>query len=192
MEDFPSKTDRLFKPDTTTSKGAWMNNPAGGWFLYIEGYRNAAEILFSKIEENNSYKNTLVYPFVFNSRQTIELMLKELLTKGYKILGEQKEFKTNHFLKQQWDHYKNEIIPRTTKTTPHIYEGVDSIINEFDKIDAGSMNFRYPFSKDPGKPPSLNIRTLDLDNFKTIMDKLIVFLDGQWHILDQIENPEQA
>ena len=89
-EQYPQKDDKLFIDETDSSKGAWIKNPAGGFFLYSEGYKNAGNLLLDKCLEqgsDNYTRNSLVYPMIFNYRQYIELTLKNLIVEIKKRNG---------------------------------------------------------------------------------------------------------
>jgi len=45
------------------------------------------------------------------------------------------------------------------------------------------MTFRYPVSRAPKRIESIQRETIDLDNFKRVIDKLIYFFNSQWEML---------
>lgn len=76
----PSKTDKIFKEESSPSTGAWIANPADKKFLYSEGYKEAALSIIEKCKESGFWNNILVYPLIFLFRHYLELRLKELIT----------------------------------------------------------------------------------------------------------------
>jgi len=50
------------------------------------------------------------------------------------------------------------------------------------------MTFRYPVTRGPNRKDSLNRETIDLNNFKNVIDKLIYFFDWQWDMISHYED----
>ena len=68
---------------------------------------------------------------------------------------------------------------------------MERIINQFNAEDPKSMSFRYPVTRAPQREESLNRRTIDLENFKNTIDKLIYFFDWQWDMISHYEDMKQ-
>lgn len=192
-EDLPSKKDKLFKDEDDFGTGAWLKNPADKFFLYSEGYKEAGNRIYEFCIGNPFYNNTLIYPFIFNYRQFIELRIKELLIMGYKYLGDSiSDFPDEHSLIKLWGIYRNELLPNITTTIEvEILDNVEKLIIEFHNEDPKSMYFRYPVTRAPKRMPSLTRTTIDMANFKIVIDKLIYFFDWQWDMISQYEDYKQ-
>lgn len=184
MSDFPDKTDKLFIEESNPINGAWLQRPADKFFLYSEGYRQAGDVLFKQYTTTEFHGQFLVYPIIFNYRQYIELRLKELITMGYKYIGVKNDFKDIHDLNKLWDTYRNEVLRNIFEVDANTLNNVERLINEFNVIDPGSFSFRYPVTKGPNRKATLNMRTIDLKNFKDKMDKLARFFEYQWDMID--------
>ncbi|MBP8994491.1 MAG: hypothetical protein QM293_10580 [Bacteroidota bacterium] len=187
-ESLPNKTDSIFKDEVNPDYGAWLKNPANKFFLYSEGYKEAGKKLWEFCIENRFYANTLIYPLVFNYRQFLELRLKELIIMGYKYLDTEKDFSDEHSLIRLWNTYRNEILPQIEQIEKDILDNVERIISQFNSEDPQSMTFRYPVTRGPNRKDSLNRETIDLNNFKNVIDKLIYFFDWQWDMISQFED----
>jgi hypothetical protein len=189
MEDFlPKSTDEIFKDELSPVYGAWLKNPANKFFLYSEGYKKAGEMLWTFCNENKFYANTLIYPLVFTYRQFLELRLKELIIMGYKYLDTEKDFPNEHNLKILWQTYRNEILNLTENIDSKILDNVENIIFQFNTEDPNSMCFRYPVTRGPNRKGSINRETIDLLNFKDVIDRLIYFFDWQWDMISHYED----
>jgi hypothetical protein len=184
----PNSTDKIFKEETNSKHGAWLQNPANKFFLYSEGYKEAGNRLYDFCIEKPFYWNTVIYPLVFNYRQFIELRLKELIIMGYKYLDQNKDFADEHSLTSLWNTYRNEILLELEEIEKETLDSVEKIINEFNSEDPKSMSFRYPVRRAPDRKPSINRETIDIKNFKVVIEKVIYFFDWQWdmvsHLLD--------
>lgn len=183
----PNQNDKLFIKEKNQKFGAWLKNPSNKFFLYSEGYKKAGEQIFELCIENSYYTNTLVYPLVFNYRQFVELRLKELIIMGYKYHGISKDFADVHSLSILWSTYRKEIVEPLKETEQAILNNVERIISQFNNEDPQSMNFRYPVSRAPKRIESIKRETIDLDNFKKVMDKLIYFFNCQWELLANLQ-----
>lgn len=185
-EQYPQKGDKLFIDETDSSKGAWIKNPAGGFFLYSEGYKDAGKLLLDKCLNKNSdnyTQNSLVYPLIFNYRQYIELTLKNLIVE-IKKHNDGGTFEDVHLLSTHWNEYKSLLKKIKCTFYEDTMTNVEELIKEFEKIDRISMSFRYPVTKSPDRKDSLAMRTIDLDNFKTIIEKLVAFFEAQIDMID--------
>lgn len=188
-KNLPNGSDKLFREEVDQNYGAWLQSPANKFFLYSEGYKDAGEKLYEYIIANTFYQNTLVYPLIFNYRHCIELKLKELIIMGNKYLHKHNDFADIHNLNSLWEKYKCDILPLISSTIePKIIKNVDRIIAQFTQEDPDSMHFRYPVSVAPHRTPHISRNTLDLKNFKKVIDKLIYFLDWQWDMISHYQD----
>lgn len=183
MNDLPNNTDELFKEETNPAYGAWLKVPTDKFFLYSEGYREAGQQLWDICSKERFYWNSLVYPLIHNYRQFVELRLKELMIMGYKYLDINKDFADIHDLMKLWRAYKDDILKKVETIDDDILNNVERLIKQFQTEDPKSMSFRYPVSKGPIRKVHLTRQTIDLLNFKEVIDKLIHFLDWQWDML---------
>ena len=185
MEDnLPNDQDQLFQPEPAVGSGAWISSPANKFLLYSEGYKKAGDALFELSRESSYHNNTIVYPMVFNYRHYCELRLKELISMGYKYLDEPKDFKDEHSLEKLWNVYRNEILIKVEEgIEKKTLDNVERLLIEFDKIDPKSMAFRYPVTTAPKRNPSLQMDTIDIDNFKNVIDRVANFFEWQSDML---------
>lgn len=188
MSDFPDNKDNLFIEETDPINGAWLQRPTDKFFLYSEGYKQAGEVLFKQYTSAKFHGQFLIYPLVFNYRQYIELRLKELITMGYKYLGEENDFRDIHDLKKLWNTYRYDILVKIFKVDSNTLDNVERLITEFNIIDPGSFSFRYPVTRGPNRQTTLSMSTIDLKNFKVIMDKIARFFEYQWDTIDNYQD----
>jgi hypothetical protein len=189
LENFlPKSTDVIFKDEVKQDYGAWLKNPANIFFLNSEGYKKAGEMLWTFCNENKFYSNTLIYPLVFTYRQFLELRLKELIIVGCRYINVEKEFADVHSLLKLWLTYRIEILNSIKNIDGKILYKVEKIIAQFNTEDPKSMCFRYPVTRAPKRKDSINRETIDLLNFKEVIDKLIYFFDWQWATISHYED----
>jgi hypothetical protein len=111
---------------------------------------------------------------------------------GNKYLNLDEDFPDIHSLLKLWKIYRYDLLPNIDNTIEKDdLDNVERIISQFNNEDPESMAFRYPVLKAPNRKSSLNRRTIDLKNFKEIIDKLIYFLDWQWDMISHYEDMKQ-
>ena len=191
-KDYPQSEDKLFIEETDSMRGAWISNPASRFFRYSEGYKEAGKILYDACIENSFYCNILIYPLIFNYRQYLELRLKELLIMGNKYVETGEDFPDEHGLTKLWLIYRTKLLPQIESSIEdQILDNVERLINEFNTKDPKSMSFRYPVTRGPNRVESVNMQTINIENFKTSMDKLIYFFEWQWDMISHYEDFKQ-
>jgi len=183
----PNEKDKLFIEEVNQNYGAWLKNPANKFFLYSEGYKEAGNLLYKFCLANKFYLNTLIYPLIFNYRQFVELRLKELIIMGNKYQGIKKNFPDEHSLIKLWNTYRKEIVEPMNEVEKKKLDNVERVISQFNTEDPKSMCFRYPVSTGPNRKESINRETIDLENFKKVIDKLIYFFNLQWEMISNYQ-----
>lgn len=190
--ELPETSDKLFIEESDTKKGAWISNPTNKFFLYSEGYREAGNKLYDYCIENPFFSNTLIYPIIYNYRQFLELRLKELIIMGNQYIDTDDDFPDEHSLTKLWNIYRNKLLPNIDNTIEKdTLDNVENLINEFNTVDPKSMSFRYPVTKGPKREKSIKMPTIDIENFKKSLNKLMYFFDWQWDMISHYKDLKQ-
>jgi hypothetical protein len=177
---WPKFDQSLFKTEDDFN---WMNacidsiSNEEKFYIYAEGYREAAEIVFNNLDSKDRYIDILIYPIVFLYRQSIELFLKDIIITGNKIQCIPQEYPKNHILNKLWQEAKIMIIKTITNYDKKDIFVIDKLIDDFDKIDPFSFAFRYPENKNGSKSLE-NIKKINLKNFHEVVLGILNFLDG--------------
>lgn len=181
----PSAVDKLFIPEASAED--WLSTSKESFFSYSEGYRQAGESLFVELQKCESvYKRLLTYPMVFCYRQFIELRLKELIFLGKRLNDLPENFPHIHSISNLFNKYSTNILPKIDATyNKRLVADPKALIDELDRYDNNSMSFRYPVLKDSS--PSVTLPIMDINNFKTVMDRLSNFFDRQLEIIQYSE-----
>jgi len=175
----PSADDKLF----TTAEDWWNNAclnwlPAGwDWDLYATGYKDAADILVSHIQDNNRHHDTMIYPIVFLYRQYLELAIKNLIRQVRRLQDVTEPFPKIHRIDELWcicHRLLSQIAPGDSEEE---LKHITRLIEEFSTVDPTSMAFRYP--EDKGGSPSLpGITHINLRIVKEVIGKISVIIEG--------------
>lgn len=166
----------LFKCGSDWHNNACLNYSHDMSSNYINGYKNAADTLVLHINEKASNQDSLVYPVVFLYRHHLELLLKNIIDNGLKLLGNDDERPKNHNLDSLWSGVKK-IILKVWESSPEESKFIDHIIGELNKYDQYSMSFRYAKDKKDNKAnPCLYY--INLRHLAQSIDKVSVSLNG--------------
>lgn len=178
---WPKLGDRPFRGGgRLTSALGWAR---GRRYGYVEGYRDAARLVFAHIERTDRGQESLVFPLVFLWRQHVELRLKELIELGHMVLEEEKPDGTGHHLIQNLWARVRALILRIEPGEEQNCRAVDGVIEQLAEVDPGSFDFRYHESTKGdatlGKAPD----HVDLRNLQEVMEGVARFLDcGSTHL----------
>lgn len=157
---------------------------------YIQGYKFSAEAAIESFIKNSylhSYKDSIIFPIIFNYRQMIELLLKKYYLK-YDIAPTFKNL--DHKLVPMWELVEEHFIKAYSNVDPEDLkektEGVRKYLEEFDSIDKDSFVFRYPFKRNANFTSTIiTEQHIDVLNLKARMDELYNFLEyAEDHLLN--------
>ena len=169
--------NKLFIEERSYSSGAWLKTPVDKHFQYSEGYKEASLILLPKFEEFGMLNNFLIYPFVFLFRHYLELRLKELIAISSQLTNSDINLKMDHSLIELWGIFKKQLMIIESETEINELKMIENIFHEFHRIDPNSESFRYPKKKNGIE--SLQLNTIDIENFGVVIQKLMTFFDNK-------------
>lgn len=188
----PQKGDKLFIREQIGT--SWLPTGVDDYFKLSEGYRMATVAIYEEIKKSECmYKPFLTCSMIFCFRQFLEVRLKELVFFGKKEFFETPDFLKEHNLYNLYNDYVVNVLPKIDANyDKNLADIVKGLIVEFNNVDPQSMTFRYLVDK---KLQSvLSMPNIDIDNFKTVMDKLSNYFDAQLELVCLLEsyNDEMA
>jgi hypothetical protein len=151
-----------------------------GWNLYAEGYRQAAERLYA--DRGNTVNTYLLFPMAFLYRHHVELRIKHMLFVSCEVPGPPLpiNWKLDHSLKSIWAELRPRLVSAWYGIPVREVDNVERLIQELHEKDPGSFVFRYPTSRSGNNhlsDPSLDLNSLDMNNYLTTMRQLSEILD---------------
>lgn len=165
-------------PDTPLEDVGWMDYGGGEFWTYAEGFRRGAELLLDRMRAGEP-ADFLVYPTVYLARHAVELMLKQVIREGRRLIEDPGDFPDRHQLDLLWATCKpvlKRIWPSST------FAEVEITIERLKQIDPNGEGFRYPVaSKKAGqRTPTLpsDLERLDLGALVADVVEAIETLDG--------------
>lgn len=171
---FPDARDRLFEFSSTGGGAASSFEKRQAWYYYVNGYKDAADLLVAHIAEADVRK--LGFPIAFLYRQHLELALKSLIRESRRALGRQEEFPRTHHIDELWRlcvGLLKEVSPAAVETDE--IKHTTRLIAEFWAIDPTSETFRYPENRSPTLP-QLDVRII-LTEMKEVVGKISLLLE---------------
>ena len=153
---------------TTAAKPSVGSHPEARWEAYAIAYKEAADHLVTGVQERLVDEPHLACPIMFLYRHYLELTLKEIINHlldwhavedDYSRLKLRHEPRVHvlpgHPLMESWERILSLIeqmedcaLPECTVDGLDInYDAVGKSIQEFDKKDRSSFNYRYPVNK---------------------------------------------
>ena len=127
-----------------------------GWDSYAIAYKTAGDRLVDGLQRGPKSELYQVFPIVFLYRHYLELKLKEILRVLLDWDGNRDdEIPRIHDLTTLWatvrqllEKFDNDVIEHCENAgleeAAAIYHAIEQRVIEFDDIDPGSFNFRYP------------------------------------------------
>lgn len=163
------------------SAAYFTSSAAPGEYVRIEGFRQAAELIFTQMLASSVDRSHLVYPFVYTWRHTIELQLKELLgvlRQSGQISFDDDLLRT-HNLAKLWSAVGSitEDLIETAVARKVELKAATRIIGQLTAIDPDGQELRYHLRTD-GSPSLANHNHIDPPRFQEAMQACSAFLDG--------------
>jgi len=178
----------LFAAPRDHYTAAGLRSQAYPWHAYALGYRLAAETLFKHLGEPHQGREFLSYPLVFACRHYLELRLKDIITCASELFSLPKPTPVTHGLTDLWRQARVFAEQGSPGDFPEFYGPIEQCLAQFQKEDAGSYSFRYPYDTS-GHPSLPNLRDFDLDQFAS---KFLVAADNLDAIADYFHEATQA
>lgn len=148
---------------------------------YTEGYRLAARLLATHVENQNTDHDFLVYPICYLYRHHLELQIKQIIRTGRRLLDKDGDVPPHHKLADLWPLAKSLIREaEPNQPDPSEFRAVDTFIRQFASVDYDAQAFRFPTkSKSSGGGRSLDgVTHISLTGLRDVVEPLASFLWG--------------
>lgn len=192
LPEWPRTGDKLFTAGNGR-KAAWLWRSGSGFSRYAIGYKEAADALIDRALETDRGYDLQFYPIAFLYRQYLELRLKQLLITGGNVVYYESKLAHGHDLRRHWAEVRNILESVWPDTQAEEMDALGKCIEEFCQLDPNSTSFRYPVDT-AGNPTLSGLDQVDLENLKSVMDRISSFLDaasdGLGAVLDNMPGPE--
>lgn len=156
----------------------YKNN--GKFICNVNSYENCSDILYNIINRDSKKKN-LFLPLCYLYRNSIELVMKQILYEESSYKYQEKLQKLNdnkHKLYSIWKEIKEDVrkhaqVDENNKTLLNI----ESSIKELNDIDGVADLFRYPCDKNLSIYFK-NRKFFDVDNVRSFFEHILTFMIG--------------
>jgi len=177
--EFPAEGDMLFRHNLSDFKNnACINvgkTELGKWYTYVDGYKDAADVLAERILAERLVIDVLIYPLAYLYRHHVELVLKTVIIIGSAYAEEEPPDYGHHRLKELWRDARRYIRMFWQTADPEPLDAAGSLVAEFDRLDMGSFAFRYPVTKKGGDALP-NVTHINVRHFAEMASRLGFFL----------------
>jgi hypothetical protein len=179
----PCRDDKLFATAEDWWNNACLNFLASGWNLYAVGYKEAADVLVSYVEDRGRHQDTFVYPIVFLYRQYLELALKDFIRDARRLEDIHEPLPKTHRIDELWCLCCKLLFEIAPGDPGGYLTEIARLVQEFSNVDPISTAFRYPEDRE-GAPSLPGISHINLRNVKEVIGKISIILDGASAQLD--------
>jgi hypothetical protein len=143
---WPSTAHSLRAQSTHWSQTACLAWSRGDWYMRIRGFRQAAELIAAHVAEHGHDQDGLIFPFLYNWRQHVELALKQLIVDAARLRDVSEKTPVGHNLKHLWSRCRAAL--ETVGGSSTELDNVGAVIDELHTMDPHGDAFRYPTSID--------------------------------------------
>jgi hypothetical protein len=147
---WPTPGQTLLGPADHWSMNACVDWARGNITVMIDGYEEAAKLLYRAVENRQSLgPDALFFPIAYLWRHVVELRLKQIIWLGLWMHGEKPKIRDHHKLKDLWNeakHYLVEVDDNGAQAEG--FKGAGEMIIELDEVDPEGAGFRYPVATD--------------------------------------------
>ena len=196
QENWPRKGDKLFCGDLPDGQHnvcigyIWEN--VANWNAYVDGYKEAADLLVAAAVENRGTLDLLVFPTVYLYRHHFEIALKTIILLGRRFRGEEQKAPTGYDLKSLWKEVRRVFEARWGKDDQSSLDVVESCVEELSGFDPYGEGFRYPYDKKQENRHLDGLTHINVRNLSEVAGRVSCFLTcciiGLWIEVDQKED----
>jgi hypothetical protein len=154
---------------------------------YVEGYRNAAEVLFNHIKDTGGEIDTLIYPIMFMIRQHFELRLKNILNLLHALGERQNVAPFKHNLDLLWNEAKGALGKFTPTEDQQWFSSISVLMKQLTDEDAGADAFRFTHLKN-GSKSLVGISHINLQHLFLVVTPVMDWLEGAESFLDDLKS----
>lgn len=141
----PVLGESIFAPDNPMSLNSPIEMMRGDWLAWADAYRALAERAGLHLMEHGQLASNEVLAFAFLWRQFLELMLKAMV-EGLDAPNKEALLSGGHRLTPLWESLQPVFAAQAGwgGSWPHDRRRLEAVILDFDRLDPGSFDFRYP------------------------------------------------
>jgi hypothetical protein len=144
---WPSKSHSIRGEGTDWTQNACLGWSRGTWYVRVHGFRLAAELLADHVAQTGTEQDGLIFPFLYNWRQHVELALKELIIDAERLLDRDGKRPEGHNLDSLWQRCRTALEAVEPKGEAHNLDNAGRLIAELHAMDPRGDAFRYPHTR---------------------------------------------
>lgn len=154
---------------------------------YVEGYREAMNILIEHVSRTLTDQDLLIYPILFLSRHHLELRLKSIIDLANRIEGNGGNVPMIHNLTRLWEQCRPCLIEHASPDDQDWFDSIKEVMDQMTHFDPGADAFRFPILRNRNK--SLDgVSHINIARFYEVIDPVMTWLDYAEGYLQQIRD----
>jgi hypothetical protein len=146
------------------------------WHRYALSYKNAADALAKRIEQDDIQRHFLALSAMFLYRHYIELHLKSLLIDAGELLDAPQQVPRKHYLLELWHRVRALLLKIDPRDSDWLRRAGD-VIEQFDALDPTSFAFRYPVGNDGESSLPEDVK-VEIPSVASVIAELHILLEG--------------
>ena len=141
---WPSTSHSIRGAGSDWTQNACLGWSRGRWYARVHGFRLAAELLADYVAKTGTEQDGLIFPFLYNWRQHVELALKELIIDAGRLLDHEGKHPEGHNLDALWQRCRKGLEAVEPKAEKRPLDNAGRLIAELHTMDPRGDAFRYP------------------------------------------------
>ncbi len=186
----------LFEPSIDPGRNTRLGLSTPDWYRFAHGYKVAADLLVTRLNERGAADEHACYPILFLYRHSVELSLKALLNDVGELIDWPRRDGPEHSLMRLWQTLRERLLTYDRTQDSTWLARADALIRQLHEVDPGSLTFRYPVSND-GIPMLTGGGTMSIEAFRDRMGELAsvfhaisAFVSAQLDLKRELEEEE--
>ncbi len=154
------------------------------WSAYSNGYLEAVKQLIESVKKGDFASNTFGYPIFYLFNHYLELIMKEIIINGRRLIDNNNSFSTGHDLIRLWSECKDILLKMKfgdkysdRSEYNNDLNTIGHFIKEISK-DHTAQSFRYPVDKNGNAMLSDgSVQVFNIQNLSLVVDWISLMLD---------------
>jgi hypothetical protein len=144
---WPSNSHSIHGAGSDWTQNACLGWSRGGWHARVHGFRLAAELQADHVANTRTEQDGLIFPFLYNWRQHVELALKELIIDAERLLDRDDKRPEGHSLDALWQRCRKALETIEPEADGRDLDNAGRLIAELHTMDPRGEAFRYPHTR---------------------------------------------
>lgn len=167
---------KLFEAGEDPQRALALGTSTPDWYDFAYGYKNAADLLVSRLNDRGVLAEHVCLPILFLYRHYVELSLKAILIDLDELADILAKLPDKHLVLPLWKQVRDALLDFDPSQESDWLDRAEALIAELDQLDPQSFTFRYPVDKSGAV--TLAPMLVNMEHVRDVMGELAIVLDG--------------